>query len=118
MLTTVVRIVVDPADDRLEHDLFVLDIEVVTADDLNHRLVGQHQQLVALGRDVREMLHNKPVLATHAHTYLPSLYPCLLGLLLVRLQSTGLSNRYVAASTGISVDAAGIQKVSRGQNNA
>ena len=51
------RVVVDPANDRLEDDLLVLDVKVVAADNLDHRVVGQHQQLVALRRDVREMLH-------------------------------------------------------------
>ena len=60
MLTPVVRVVVDPANDGLEHDLFVLDVQVVAADDLDHRLVGQHQQLVALRGDVREVFHDVP----------------------------------------------------------
>jgi len=50
-------VMVDPADDRLKHDLFILHVQVVAADDLNHRLVGEHQQFVALRRDVRVMLH-------------------------------------------------------------
>jgi len=67
VLTTHVLVVVDPANDRLEDDLLVLDVQVVAADDLDHRLVGQHQQLVAFRRDVREMLHDEPA-ATTIHT--------------------------------------------------
>ena len=71
VLTATVWIVVDPADDGLEHYLLVLDVQVVAADDLDHRLVRQHQQLVALRRDVREMFHDEP--ASSQPRALPSL---------------------------------------------